>query len=156
MPKLVKWNKHTGKLIALNAYNKRKAWKLTQVYNLRWYMKNIRINSKLKKDQKLINKIFNKFKVGSLKDTNKIDKAMAGFIEEKLENSPINQSVGTHAISFIHSFSTCFWAQWIVWVLGIQQRLKHTKASHLCGFQSRRYSRVIGDNMRILWTKLCQ
>ena len=71
-------------------------------------MKNIRINSKLKKDQKLINKIFNKFKVGSLKDTNKIDKAMAGFIEEKLENLPINQSVGTHAISFIHSFSTCF------------------------------------------------
>ena len=62
------------------------------------------INSKLKKDQKLINKIFNKFKVGSLKDTNKIDKAMAGFIEEKLENSPINQSVGTHAISLIHSF----------------------------------------------------
>ena len=35
---------------------------------------------------------------------NKIDKAMAGFIEEKLENSPINQSVGTHAISFIQSF----------------------------------------------------
>ena len=50
----------------------------------------------------MINKIFNKFKVGSLKDTNKIDKAMAGLIEEKRELT--NKSISRHTCNLINSF----------------------------------------------------
>lgn len=44
-------------------------------------------------------------KVGSLKRTNKIDKAMVGFIVRQQENSLINKQGGINADSFIHSLN---------------------------------------------------
>lgn len=94
---------------------KKKVWKLiSQVYNLRWYIKNIRINSKKikaghKKDRsrKWSTNSSAKSRVGSLKRTNKIDKAMAGLAEKKPANSPINE--WGHKCRFVCSFSKCFW-----------------------------------------------
>lgn len=59
----------------------------------------IRINSKqVKKGAEIDQQNLQQIQSGSLKETHKTDKAMAELIEEKLENSSINQSVGTHAI----------------------------------------------------------
>lgn len=104
MPKLVEWNKQTGKPTALNAYNKRKAWKLSQVYNLRWYMRNTRINSK-------------KVKKGGEIDQQNLQQIQSWFFERDPENRQnhgrihwgktrelTNKSISRHTCNFINSF----------------------------------------------------